>query len=63
MISDGFAFAPRLMVSLDGLRAAGLIQPGALVEHVYKVRLPAGTTEAGIAAISTEARDKFPEAG
>ena len=63
MISDGFAFAPRLMVSLDGLRAAGLIQPGALVEHVYKLRLPAGTTEAGIAAISTEARDKFPEAG
>ena len=34
-ISDGFGFAPRLMVSLDGLRAAGLIQPGSLVEHVY----------------------------
>ena len=41
-ISDGFGFAPRLLISLEGLRAAGLIQPGSLVEHVYKVKLPAG---------------------
>lgn len=34
-ISDGFGFAPRLLVLLDGLRAAGLIQPGSLAEHVY----------------------------
>src|SRR5690606_16553704 len=26
--SDGFGFAPRLMVSLDALNASGLVQPG-----------------------------------
>src|SRR5690606_17369602 len=58
-----FAFAPRLMVSLDGLRASGLIQPGALVEHMYKIRLAAGATEAQIAAVAAAAREQFPEAG
>ncbi|PYE89308.1 ABC transporter permease [Phyllobacterium leguminum] len=63
MLSDGFGFAPRFMVSLDGLRASGLIQPGSLVEHVYKLALPAGTTEAGIKAIEAQAQQKFPQAG
>ncbi|NGO49916.1 ABC transporter permease [Allomesorhizobium camelthorni] len=62
-VSDGFGFAPRLMVSLDGLRASGLIQPGSLVEHAYKVRLPANSTEADLAAIRDEAAERFPEAG
>lgn len=62
-ISDGFGFAPRLLVSMDGLRAAGLIRPGSLVEHSYKVRLPAGTGEGRIEAIEAEARAAFPEAG
>ena len=62
-ISDGFGFAPRLMVSLDGMRASGLIQPGSLVEHSYKIRLPAGTSEAGIAEISDRAKADFPQAG
>ncbi len=62
-VSDGFGFAPRLMVSLDGLRAAGLIQPGSLVEHAYKVRLPAGTTASQLAAIMERTGEKFPEAG
>ncbi|PSJ53157.1 ABC transporter permease [Kumtagia ephedrae] len=62
-ISDGFGFAPRLLVSLEGLRASGLVQPGSLVEHQYKVRLPAGSGEAGLAAIRAEAAEKFPEAG
>jgi len=63
LISDGFGFAPRLMVSLDGLRAAGLIQPGSLIEHAYKVRLPAGANEAAIATIRSQATERFPEAG
>lgn len=61
--SDGFGFAPRLLLSLDGLRASGLIQPGALVEHAYKLRLPAGATEADLTALSERARTQFPEAG
>ena len=62
-VSDGFGFAPRLMVSMDGLRASGLIQPGSLVEHAYKVRVPGGASEARIAAISDKAKADFPEAG
>ncbi|MIL09029.1 ABC transporter permease, partial [Salmonella enterica subsp. enterica] len=62
-ISDGFGFAPRLMVSLDGLRAAGLVQPGSLVEHAYKVRLPADATEADIRTIRNRAAAELPEAG
>jgi putative ABC transport system permease protein len=62
-VSDGFAFAPRLLVSLDALHASGLIQPGSLVKHIYKVKLPAGTSDAALKKISDEAGDKFPEAG
>lgn len=62
-ISDGFGFAPRLLLSLDGLRAAGLIQPGSLVEHVYKIRLPAGATEAEVKTIRDLATAEFPQAG
>lgn len=38
-ISDGMGFAPRLLTSLDGLKASGLVETGSLVEHAYKVRL------------------------
>ncbi|BCH29989.1 glycosyl transferase family 1 [Mesorhizobium sp. L-8-10] len=62
-VSEGFGFAPRLMVSLEGLRASGLIQPGSLVHHAYKLRLPDGTSDARIAAIREQARTQFPEAG
>jgi putative ABC transport system permease protein len=63
LVSDGFGFAPRLMVSLDGLRASGLIQPGSLVEHAYKIRLAPGAPESAITAISDRAKAEFPEAG
>jgi putative ABC transport system permease protein len=62
-ISDGFGLAPRLMVSLDALRASGLIQPGSLVEHAYKVKLPEQTSEAALRQISERATEAFPEAG
>lgn len=62
-ISDGFGFAPRLMVSLDGLRAAGLIQPGSLVEHVYKIRLADGATQDDVQAVRDAAEKDFPQAG
>lgn len=63
LLSDGFGFAPRMMVSLKGLEAAGLVQPGSLVEHSYKLALPAGTDEAALTAIRDEAKEKFPQAG
>jgi putative ABC transport system permease protein len=62
-ISDGFGFAPRLLLSMDGLRASGLVQPGSLVEHAYKIRLPDGTSEARLKEMREEAAQKFPQAG
>ena len=62
-ISDGFGLAPRLLVSLDGLRASGLIQPGSLVEHAYKIRLPKGTSEAALTELRERATEEFPQAG
>jgi len=62
-VSDGFAFAPRLLISLDALEAAGLVQPGSLVKHVYKVKLPVATSDAALKKIAERAGDKFPEAG
>ena len=61
--SEGFGFAPRLLVSMDGLRASGLVQPGSLVEYAYKARLPGSPTEAGLAAIRDQAAAQFPQAG
>lgn len=62
-VSDGFGFAPRFMVSLDGLDASGLDRPGSLIEHVYKIRLPDGATGARIEEIREQAARDFPEAG
>ena len=41
-VSEGFTLGPVAIVSLDGLRRTGLIQPGSLFESKYRVRLPAG---------------------
>ncbi|MCV3239033.1 ABC transporter permease [Mesorhizobium sp. ZC-5] len=62
-VSDGFSFAPRLLVSMQGLRASGLVQPGSLVEFGYKVRLPAGTAEAEMTTIREQAAVEHPQAG
>ncbi|MER9030014.1 ABC transporter permease [Mesorhizobium sp. M0674] len=62
-VSDGFGFAPRLMVSTAGLAASSLFQPGSLVENAYKVRLPAGASEADLKTIQDRAASDFPEAG
>ena len=62
-ISDGFGLAPRLLVSMDALRASGLLQEGSMVEHGYKIRMPPGTSEDEIEAVREAAGTDFPEAG
>jgi len=59
-VSDGFGFAPRLMISSEALAASGLVQTGSLVEHIYKIRL---ADPAEVAAIRNEAQRRFPSAG
>lgn len=60
VLADGFNFAPRLMISKAALEAAGLIQPGSLVEHAYKLRLPPGTAAKPLV---DELNKAFPQAG
>jgi putative ABC transport system permease protein len=60
-LSDGFSFAPRLVVSHDALTRSGLIRIGSLVDNFYRVKL----NDAALSRreIRKEAEEKFPEAG
>jgi putative ABC transport system permease protein len=62
-LSEGFGFAPRLMMSRAALDAAGLIRPGSLVEFSYRVRLDGGASAKDLAALREQATARFPEAG
>lgn len=55
----GFAFGPRLMLSLDALAESGLLQPGSMIYFHHRVALPDGVS-AEVAA--NELRAAFPEA-
>ncbi len=57
---SGLAFGPHVIVAAAALGETGLIQPGALVNYEYRVRLPAGGDPA---AWARAARDSFPDAG
>jgi putative ABC transport system permease protein len=59
-LSDGFGFAPRLLLSDKALAASGLVQTGSLVEHVYKVKV---TDPTSVPALRRQAEEKFPQAG
>ncbi|MBX4990887.1 putative ABC transport system permease protein [Rhizobium binae] len=59
-LSEGFGFAPRLLVSRRALQASGLIQTGSLVEHAYKIRLE---DKSAISGIQARASREFPSAG
>lgn len=59
-LSEGFGFAPRLLVSRQALQASGLIQTGSLVEHAYKIRL---NDKGAMSGIQARASKEFPTAG
>ena len=42
-VGEGFTLGPVAIVSLEGLRRTGLIQPGSLYETKYRLRLPPGS--------------------
>lgn len=63
-LSTGFGFGPRLMLSELALRESGLIQPGSLMDWVYRVNLPTnGNSDADLKRIEADAEEKFPLAG
>jgi len=43
-VGEGFTLGPVAIVSLDGLARTGLLQPGALYETKYRIRLSPGVT-------------------
>ncbi|QFR33597.1 ABC transporter permease [Ancylobacter sp. TS-1] len=59
-LSTGIGFGPRLMVSLDALRATNLLQPGSLVRWQYRVKL---ADPSGLAAYVERVQNGAPEAG
>ncbi len=67
MLGSGMALAPRFLTSDEALRASGLIQPGSLVNYIYKIALPdtaqAGAQDTRLAALEAAAEKNFPEAG
>jgi putative ABC transport system permease protein len=62
-LAIGLSFGPRVLVSVEGLRATGLLQPGSIVHWLYRVRLPSATTPEQVDAVADAARTAFPEAG
>ncbi|WP_152047120.1 ABC transporter permease [Aureimonas psammosilenae] len=60
VLSDGFNFAPRLLVGRAAMNVTGLIQPGSLVEFDYKVRLKEATYAGDL---TKDANARFPSAG
>ncbi|MCY0092726.1 ABC transporter permease [Hoeflea ulvae] len=62
-LSEGFGFAPRLMMSRDALEQAGLVRPGSLVEFSYRVRLDGQASAAELSDLREEATQRFPDAG
>ena len=61
-IAEGVGFGPRLIVSMEALRATGLVQPGSLNRWSYRLQLP-GTSDAELEAVSHRVGKALPDAG
>ena len=63
-LSAGIGFGPRLIVSLDALRASGLVRPGSLINWIYRISLAENAASIlDVGRVRAEARQRFPEAG
>jgi len=60
-LSEGFSFAPRLIIARDALMKSGLIQIGSLVDNHYRIKLDDAAL--GRRELRKEAEEKFPQAG
>ncbi len=58
--SRAFTLGPTFMVAHDSLADTGLVQPGSLIQHHYRLRLDEGTDATAMRAALGES---FPEAG
>lgn len=61
-LSGGIGFGPRLLMSLEAVRASELLRPGSLVRWTYRVSIK-DVADDRLQAIVDEARQAFPDAG
>jgi putative ABC transport system permease protein len=58
-VAGGFALGPHVMISLDGLKRAGLMTLGSLIDYSYRIALAGNTAPAAFRVAQKEA---FPAA-
>lgn len=59
-VSEGFGFAPRLMLTHEALQNTGLVQVGSLTKEAYRLRLRDGVEPKTVADAATKS---LPDAG
>jgi putative ABC transport system permease protein len=64
-LADRLAYGPRVLMSLDTLDRAGLIQPGSLIRWIYRLQLPGerGNDRMALNTARFTIEAKFPESG
>lgn len=62
-LAGGVAFAPRVLMSQEGLAATKLIQPGSLAKFTTRVDLAGRADEQALKGLVADARAAFPDAG
>jgi putative ABC transport system permease protein len=62
-LSGGVGFGSRVLISFDGLKATGLVQPGTIVRYIARLALPGNPSEEEVTALADAAGAAFPLAG
>ena len=58
-VGEGFTLGPVAIVSMDGLRRTGLVQPGSMLTAKYRLKLPAGAQPKDVI---DDLKERFPSA-
>ena len=63
-LAAGINFGPRILLSQDGLRASGLLQPGSLVRWSYRLSLPSNASDdAALTRFTEDLQKTLPDSG
>ncbi len=62
-LSSGMTVGPRLLISQEALQDTGLIQPGSLINHRYRVNMGGNVPEEQLQQAIAQTNELFPNAG